>query len=61
MFDDKNQTGGRDRSQVAAGQDYEVQYFAEQNGITVEPVRELIETHGNDRDKLEEAARRLNA
>jgi len=59
MSDDKNNQGGQDRSRVAGEQDYEVQYFAEQNGISVEQARQLIETHGNSRDVLEEAARRL--
>ena len=42
MADDKGKTDGRDRSRIAAGQDYEVQYFAERYGISMEQARELI-------------------
>ena len=34
MADDPNKQDGRDRSKVAGGQDYEVQHFAQANGIT---------------------------
>jgi hypothetical protein len=59
MSDDKTKKGGGDRSRVAAGEDYEVRYFAEKHGITPDQVRDLIKRHGNSRDKLEAAAERL--
>lgn len=59
MADDKNQVGGQDRSRVAAGQDYEVRHFAEQNGISVEQAEQLIARHGNNREELEQAARQM--
>jgi hypothetical protein len=59
MADDKSKIGGGDRRQVAAGQDYEVSDFAEKHNLTVEQVRKLIETHGNDREALEKAARQV--
>ena len=34
MTDDTTKHGKRDTSQVAAGEDYEVEYFAKSNGIT---------------------------
>ena len=59
MSDDKNSTSGQDRARVAGGQDYEVRYFAERSGITVEQAQQLIERHGNNREELEKAARQL--
>jgi hypothetical protein len=58
MADDKS-VGEPDRSFVAGGQDYEVQYFADKFGLTPEQVRKLISRVGNNRDKLEAAARQL--
>jgi hypothetical protein len=58
MSDDKTKQGTGDRSRVAAGEDYEVQYFAKKHGITPEQVRDLIKNHGNEREKLDAAAER---
>ena len=49
----------QDRRQVAAGQSYEVNYFATKHGITRAQARELISRIGNDRQKLNAAAGRL--
>ena len=59
MSDDKTKQGKGDRSRVAAGEEYEVRYFAEKHGITPEQVRDLIKSHGNERAKLKAAAERL--
>jgi hypothetical protein len=59
MADDKTKRGGQDRAKAAAGQDYEVRYLAEKHGISPEQARALIEKHGNDRETLDAAARRL--
>ena len=59
MPDDKSQTGGQDRSRVAADQDYEVRYFAERHGISTDQAEQLIAKHGNNRDELDEAARQM--
>ena len=48
MTDDKSKRGGTDRDRVGGDQDYEVQYLAEQAGISPEQARELIKRHGND-------------
>ena len=45
-----------DRSKVAAGQGYEVTYFARKHGITKEQATKLIKDIGNDREKLNAAA-----
>jgi hypothetical protein len=54
MSDDKNKQDGRDRSQVAGNEDYEINYMAEKLGVTAERVREAIKAVGNDRQKIEE-------
>ena len=59
MPDDKTKVGEPDRSRVAADQDYEVEYFAEKYGLRPQQVRDLIARFGNDREKLEEAAKKL--
>ena len=61
MADDKGNIGQLDRSTVAGDQDYEVQYLAEKYGLSQEQARELIARIGNDRKKLEEAAKGLAA
>lgn len=60
MADDKTKQG-RDREQVSAGENYEVQHFAKKHGITVEQARELIERHGNSREALDRAAEQLKS
>jgi len=59
MSDSKTDGGGRDRSRVAAGQGYELGYFAKKHGISRDDARKLIERVGNDRDKLNAAAEEL--
>lgn len=59
MSDDKSKQDGRDRTRVAAGEGYEVRYFAERHGISVQQAEDLIREHGPDRQKLDAAAERL--
>ncbi len=59
MADDKSKRDFRDRNRVSADEDYEVQYFADKNGITPAQVRNLIAKHGNDRETLERAVKAL--
>ena len=61
MADDKSDTGAPDRDRVAAGEDYEVDDFAEKHDLTPDQVRALIADHGNERDALEAAIAKLNA
>jgi hypothetical protein len=60
MADDKDLRDGRDRSRVAADEQYEVQHIAEKFGVSAEEVRRLIEEVGNSREKLEERLRERN-
>jgi hypothetical protein len=59
MSDDRRKRGSRDRRRVAAGQGYEVNYFATKHGLTRQQARDLIKRIGNDRDKLNAAAEKL--
>lgn len=61
MADEKSKIGGQDRSRVAGEQDYEVQHFAEAEGISIKQARDLIDRFGNDRDVLGRKARKLKA
>jgi glycerol-3-phosphate dehydrogenase len=59
MPDDRLKRDKRDRSRVAAGEDFEVQYLAEQTGLTAEQARTLIRRYGNDREKLMQEAKTM--
>jgi hypothetical protein len=59
MADDKSKRGEPDRSRVAEGEGYELRHFAEKHGISRDAARKLIDEIGNDREKLDEAARRM--
>ena len=61
MADDKSKRGGQDRRRVAAGEGYEVSYFARKHGISSQQARDLIGRIGNDRGKLNAAAEKLSA
>ena len=59
MADSTKNRGGRDRSRVAAGQGYELSYFARKHGISRDEAKQLIARIGNDRAKLNAAAERM--
>ncbi|MBS3652214.1 DUF3606 domain-containing protein [Pseudaminobacter sp. 19-2017] len=60
MADDKSKQGNRDRSRVAGDEDYEIRYFAQEAGISIEQARDLIARHGNDRETLIREAKKLS-
>lgn len=47
--DNKRKRGGPDRARVAAGEPYEVRYFARKHGISSAVAREIITEAGSDR------------
>jgi hypothetical protein len=61
MVDDKSKRGAGDRRTVSGEQGYEVAYFAEKHGISKEQAAKLIREIGNDRAKLDAAARKLKS
>jgi hypothetical protein len=58
MPDDTNDRGGQDRARVSGEQEYEVRYFAEKHGLSIDEAQRLIDQHGNSREKLEAAVGR---
>jgi hypothetical protein len=61
MVDDKTKKDQRDRSQLAGGEDYEIEYLAKKTGIRAGAARELVRKHGSNRVKLEREAKKLRA
>ena len=59
MADNPITRGHPDRNRIAAGQGYELRYFARKHGLTTAQANDLIRRIGNDRAKLNEAAVRL--
>ena len=40
MADDKSKTYGRDRSRVSGSEPYEVEYFAQEHGLSAQQARD---------------------
>jgi len=59
MPDNKDKRGAPNRREVAGGEGYEVEYLAKKHGLSVEQAQALIKQHGNDRAKLDAAAKKL--
>jgi hypothetical protein len=59
MADDEMEIDKSDRMREASGQEYEVQYVAEQAGISPDQARELIARYGKQRVKLMELIQNL--
>ena len=59
MPDDKTKVGEPDRSRVASDQNYEVSQLAQKHGLNQQQARDLIARVGNDREKLDQAAKEL--
>lgn len=58
MADDKTNQRQQDRSRVAAEQQYEVSYFADKRGLTLDEAREIIRKAGPSRTDADAAANR---
>jgi len=54
MPDNTSKKGGRDRSRVAGGQPWEVNYMKEKFNVSSQQVSGAIRAVGNDRKKVEE-------
>lgn len=59
MADNKQHVGEPDRGRVSGSEEYEVRYFADKHGISMDQARALIRQHGNRRDALDRAAEQL--
>ena len=53
MSDDKTMRGPQDRSRIALGEDYEVQYWTEKFGVSRERLEEAVKAAGNSADAVE--------
>ena len=59
MSDDKTNTGAQDRARVAAGETYELDYFANKHGLDRSQAEALIKRFGNSREVLDREAAKL--
>lgn len=59
MPDNKKNRGKQDRAKVARFQGYEVNYFARKHDISTDQAERLIAQIGNDRERLNDAAKKL--
>lgn len=57
MADDKNVRGPQDRSRVAMGEDYEVDYWTSEFGVSRETLKRAVEAVGNSADAVEQHLR----
>jgi hypothetical protein len=58
MTDNRQMRDGRDRAKVNANEQYEVAYFAQKHGITMEEARRILADAGPSRKAADEAAMR---
>ena len=58
MADDKTLRGPQDRSRIAMGEDYEVQYWTERFGVDRERLQQAVDAVGNSADAVEEHLKR---
>lgn len=59
MTDNKSQRGEPDRSRLAGGEEYEVDYFAQKHRLTRDQAQKLIDRVGNNREKLDAEAAKI--
>ncbi len=57
MADDKNVRGPQDRSRVAMGEDYEVDYWTSKFGVSSEALKRAVDAVGNSADAVEQHLR----
>lgn len=54
MADDKTLRGGQDRSRISMGEDYEVDYWTQELGVSRERLQQAIAAVGNSADAVRE-------
>jgi hypothetical protein len=59
MPDNKSKRGARDRSRVAAGEDYEVNYFARKHSLSRPQAEKIIKQARGNRDKANQLAEKV--
>ncbi len=58
MADDKTFRGGQDRSRIAMGEDYEVDYWTKKFGISREKLQAAVNAVGNSASAVEDYLKR---
>jgi hypothetical protein len=58
MADDKRQRAPQDAARINVNEDYEVQYWTKELGVSKERLKELVKTHGVSADAVRAAARK---
>ena len=53
MTDDTNNRGPQDRSRIAMGEDYEVEYWTGKFGVSRDRLRQAVDAVGNSADAVE--------
>jgi hypothetical protein len=59
MAGDRSQRGEPDRSEVAAGEQYEVEYFAEKHGLSIDQAKKILRDAGSSHFRADAAAAHL--
>ena len=52
MADDLKNRGPADRSRISLTEDWEVQYWTKELGVTADRLKDLVAKHGNSADKV---------
>ena len=47
MSDDKNKTGSPDRDRINLSEDYEIQYWTKELGVSEQELRDIVQAVGN--------------
>ena len=55
MSDDRTNRGAQDRSRISLSEDYEVQYWTKEFGVSRERLEQLVAQLGNSAAKIREA------
>jgi len=58
MSDDTSKRGAQDRSRINLGEEYEVQYWTKELGISRERLEQLVREHGDSVEEIREALRK---
>ena len=58
MADDKRQRAPQDAARINVNEDYELQYWTKELGVSKERLKELVKTHGVSADAVRSAVRK---
>ncbi|RYY26118.1 MAG: DUF3606 domain-containing protein [Sphingomonadales bacterium] len=54
MADDKTARGPQDRSRIAMGEDYEVEYWTSRFGVSADELQKAVDAVGNSAEAVEQ-------